>query len=80
MQSRSLLSPGDSWCLCAKRWNESVQASLDHPLGEAIVPRVQIEATHEKAAEVIGAGGKELLLKYAVVKVEVAEEDKKVEL
>lgn len=45
-----------------------MQASFAHPLGEAIIPKVLIDCTHEKAAEVIGAGGKESLLKHALVK------------
>lgn len=71
---RSLLSPGDNWCLCSKRWNEAVQASADHKLGDKIIPRVLLEATHEKAAEVIGPEGRALLLQYAAAKEEAAAE------
>jgi uncharacterized protein (DUF2237 family) len=39
------LGPGDHWCLCALRWKE---AYLD---GKA--PLVNLEATHEKALEVL---------------------------
>jgi uncharacterized protein len=35
------LQPGDSWCLCAPRWQEAFEA------GEA--PRVKLRATHEGA-------------------------------
>ncbi|GAA6006471.1 DUF2237 domain-containing protein [Rhodotorula paludigena] len=37
------------WCLCASRWYEALKASASHPDGEAIVPRVVLEATHERA-------------------------------
>jgi uncharacterized protein (DUF2237 family) len=39
------LAPGDRWCLCASRWLEAFAA------GKA--PLVDLEATHEKALEVI---------------------------
>ncbi len=37
------LQPGDSWCLCAARWKEALEA------GKA--PRVHLEATHISALE-----------------------------
>ncbi|GAA5988263.1 hypothetical protein JCM10908_002137 [Rhodotorula pacifica] len=37
------------WCLCASRWYEAVKAAASHPLGDKIVPRVVLEATHERA-------------------------------
>ncbi|GAA6051100.1 hypothetical protein JCM3770_004713 [Rhodotorula araucariae] len=37
------------WCLCASRWLEALRAASSHPHGEAIVPRVVLEATHERA-------------------------------
>lgn len=49
------LVPGDRWCLCASRWLEAYQA------GKA--PFVDLEATNEKALEVIP---REILLKFAV--------------
>lgn len=49
------LKPGDKWCLCASRWKEAWKAG--------VAPLVDIEATHEKALEIIE---KELLLKYRV--------------
>ncbi len=39
------LSPGDRWCLCARRWLDALQA------GKA--PPVVLEATHEAALRVI---------------------------
>ena len=39
------LKPGDRWCLCASRWLEALQ--------EGIAPPVLLEATHEKALEII---------------------------
>ncbi|TNY18586.1 hypothetical protein DMC30DRAFT_412305 [Rhodotorula diobovata] len=37
------------WCLCATRWFEAFRAAASHPLGDRIVPRVVLEATHERA-------------------------------
>ena len=37
------------WCLCASRWFEAFRAAATHPLGDAIIPRVVLEATHERA-------------------------------
>ncbi|KAL8278094.1 hypothetical protein RQP46_009554 [Phenoliferia psychrophenolica] len=37
------------WAICAGRWQEALEASVEHPEGEAIVPRVVLEATHEQA-------------------------------
>ena len=39
------LKPGDSWCLCAGRWEEARRA------GKA--PPVVLEATHEKALDLV---------------------------
>ncbi len=49
------LGPGDQWCLCAARWLEAWKA------GKA--PLVDLEATHERALEIIPL---ELLVKYAL--------------
>lgn len=49
------LKSGDKWCLCASRWKEAWKSG--------VAPLVDIEATHEKALEIIE---KELLLKYRV--------------
>lgn len=35
------LEPGDSWCLCAARWQEAYEAG--------VAPPVNLEATHENA-------------------------------
>lgn len=47
------LKPGDKWCLCASRWKQAYKA------GKA--PDVLLEATHEKALEIIDF---ELLLEH----------------
>jgi uncharacterized protein (DUF2237 family) len=39
------LKPGDRWCLCSSRWKEADQAG--------VAPPVDLEATHEKALDVI---------------------------
>jgi len=39
------LGPGDHWCLCAARWQEAFEAGM--------APLVDLEATHEKALEVV---------------------------
>lgn len=39
------LKKGDRWCLCANRWLEALE--------EGIAPPVVLEATHEKALEII---------------------------
>lgn len=39
------LKPGDRWCLCAARWFEAYQAG--------VAPLVRLEATHEKALDII---------------------------
>ncbi|MCS6995810.1 MAG: DUF2237 domain-containing protein [Casimicrobiaceae bacterium] len=39
------LRPGDRWCLCALRWLEAYRAG--------VAPPVVLEATHEKALDVI---------------------------
>jgi len=37
------LKPGDSWCLCAPRWQEALE--------EGIAPPVYLAATHESALD-----------------------------
>jgi len=49
------LRPGDSWCLCAARWLESVENGM--------APRVHLKRTHVRALDIIPM---ELLKKYAV--------------
>lgn len=39
------LNPGDSWCLCAARWREALQAGC--------APRVKLRATHRAALKVV---------------------------
>jgi len=39
------LEPGDRWCLCARRWKEALDAGA--------APPVVLEATHEKALEIV---------------------------
>ena len=52
------LKPGDKWCLCATRWQEAFEAGL--------APPVVLEATHEKALEIIA---KEDLEAFAIKRV-----------
>jgi hypothetical protein len=40
------LKPGDRWCLCAARWQEALAAG--------VAPPIVLDATHEKALEVVG--------------------------
>ena len=49
------LKAGDKWCLCARRWAE---AEVD-----GFAPNVFLEATHEKAAEIVPI---DTLRRYAV--------------
>ena len=39
------LKPGDKWCLCAVRWQEAFEAGC--------APRVELEATDERALKII---------------------------
>ena len=39
------LKPGDSWCLCAGRWQEALKHN--------VAPPVILSATHEKALEIV---------------------------
>ena len=39
------LKPGDGWCLCAARWMEAYEAE--------VAPLVKLDATHEKALDII---------------------------
>ncbi|NMH60935.1 DUF2237 family protein [Alteromonas ponticola] len=39
------LQAGDRWCLCAIRWLHAYEAG--------VAPKVKLEATHEKALEII---------------------------
>jgi uncharacterized protein len=42
------LRDGDSWCLCASRWQEAFEAGM--------APRVRLEATHVSALEYCSLG------------------------
>jgi len=48
------LAPGDRWCLCAARWLQACDAG--------VAPPVLLEATHERALDVIPL---DLLLQHA---------------
>ena len=39
------LKDGDRWCLCASRWQEAFEMG--------VAPGVVLEATHEKALEIV---------------------------
>jgi len=39
------LKPGDKWCVCVGRWKQALDAGMASP--------VVLEATHEKALEVV---------------------------
>ncbi|KAL3422124.1 hypothetical protein PVAG01_06280 [Phlyctema vagabunda] len=59
------LSAGCKWCLCAGRWKEAVDyasAQSDRDAAAAVVPKVHLHATHEKALDVVGM---DILRKYA---------------
>ncbi len=49
------LKPGDHWCLCAARWKEALAAG--------VAPPVRLNATHERALDVIAL---EDLVRHAV--------------
>ncbi|MBU3023586.1 DUF2237 family protein [Aestuariibacter sp. A3R04] len=49
------LKPGDKWCLCAARWLEAYHAG--------VAPRVNLEATHQKALDIISLESLEM---YAI--------------
>jgi uncharacterized protein len=42
------LKAGDRWCLCAARWHEAAEAGF--------APPVILEATHERALEIVSLG------------------------
>jgi len=49
------VKPGNSWCLCAARWLEALEAGM--------APKIHLTRTHQKALEIVPL---ELLKKYAV--------------
>lgn len=42
------LRPGDTWCLCAGRWKEALDAG--------VAPQVVLEATHEETLAIVPLG------------------------
>lgn len=48
------LKPGDTWCLCAERWKDALEAG--------VAPPVVLAATHEKALDYVDL---EVLRQYA---------------
>ncbi|KAM0749126.1 hypothetical protein T439DRAFT_327621 [Meredithblackwellia eburnea MCA 4105] len=48
-----LLESPTKWAICASRWQEAFEARYDVANGDAIVPRVILEATHERALDFI---------------------------
>lgn len=46
---RGILSGGCKWCLCVSRWKESLDAFRRGEIARTAVPKVQLNATHEKA-------------------------------
>ncbi|PRP84382.1 hypothetical protein PROFUN_08247 [Planoprotostelium fungivorum] len=53
------LKDGDRWCLCVSRWKEAYDARKEE--GEAVVPRLDLEATHQKTLETVDL---DILKKY----------------
>jgi uncharacterized protein (DUF2237 family) len=49
------LKEGDRWCLCAARWLEAYKAGA--------APQVDLEATHERALDIIPL---DILVKFAI--------------
>lgn len=48
------LTAGCKWCLCAGRWKEALDAaSRNKDLRPDVVPRVHLQATHERALDVV---------------------------
>ena len=50
---RPILSQGCSWCLCVSRWKQSLDAYKRGELPKEGVPRVKLEATHQRALDVV---------------------------
>ncbi|KAF2785892.1 hypothetical protein K505DRAFT_330716 [Melanomma pulvis-pyrius CBS 109.77] len=46
------VAPGCKWCLCVSRWREAFDARRDD--ADAVVPRVVLRATNERALEGVG--------------------------
>jgi hypothetical protein len=50
---REILSDGCSWCLCVSRWKQSLDAYKRGELSKNGVPKVKLEATHQRALDVV---------------------------
>lgn len=50
---RPILSQGCSWCLCVSRWKQSLDAFKRGELPKEGVPKVKLEATHQRALDVV---------------------------
>ncbi|CDS82197.1 uncharacterized protein SPSC_03017 [Sporisorium scitamineum] len=50
---RSILCQGCSWCLCVSRWKQSLDAYKRGELPKEGVPKVRLEATHQRALDVV---------------------------
>ncbi|KIS70595.1 uncharacterized protein UMAG_10871 [Mycosarcoma maydis] len=50
---RPILSEGCSWCLCVSRWKQSLDAYRRGELPKEGVPKVKLEATHQRALDVV---------------------------
>ncbi|SNX83110.1 uncharacterized protein MEPE_01816 [Melanopsichium pennsylvanicum] len=50
---RPILSEGCSWCLCVSRWKQSFDAYKRGELPREGVPKVKLDATHQKALDVV---------------------------
>ncbi|EPQ30560.1 uncharacterized protein PFL1_02085 [Pseudozyma flocculosa PF-1] len=48
---RPILKDGCSWCLCVSRWKEALDAHRAGQLPSHGVPRVKLDATHQKALD-----------------------------
>lgn len=48
-----MLSEGCSWCLCVSRWKQSFDAYKRGELPKQVVPKVKLEATHQRALDVV---------------------------
>ena len=50
------LKEGDKWCLCALRWNQAYEAYLNGEISINGVPKLALDATHIKTAELVNGG------------------------
>ncbi|KAI9665312.1 MAG: hypothetical protein M1831_001749 [Alyxoria varia] len=47
------LTAGCKWCVCAARWREALDASRNSGVGDGVVPKVHLDATHQKALDAV---------------------------